>query len=81
MVTNELVVVLPWLLEAKEKNEELLGPEGCLHKVVRLELGLHFPVRITYKMYPWSKDDYLAQIVDDLSSMPCSRTSTSVVVP
>ena len=47
MVAYELVVVLPWLLETEKENEELLGPEGSLHKVICLELWLHLPVRIT----------------------------------
>ena len=47
VVTHELVVVLPWLLETEKENEELLGPEGGLHEVICLELWLHLPVRIT----------------------------------
>jgi hypothetical protein len=50
MVAHELVVVLPWFLETEKKNQELLGPERCLHEVVALELGLQLPVRITYDM-------------------------------
>lgn len=64
VVTHELVVVLPWFLEAEKKNDELLDPEGCLHEVVQLELGFHLPVRITYDMYGRSEYDYLARMVD-----------------
>lgn len=63
MVTHELVVVLSWLLEAEKKNEELLGPEGCLHEVVRLEVRLHLPVRVTYNRYLRSGDVCPAQII------------------
>lgn len=47
VVAYEFVVVLPRFLEAEKKNEKLLGPVGCLHEIIQLELWLHLPVRIT----------------------------------
>lgn len=34
VVAHELIVVLPWLFETEKEDEELLGPEGCLHELI-----------------------------------------------
>ena len=47
VVAHELVVVFPWFFETENENEELLGPVGCLHEIIQLELWLELPVRIT----------------------------------
>ena len=47
VVAHELEVVLPRFFETEKENEELLGPEGSLHKIICLKLRLHLPVRIT----------------------------------
>lgn len=51
MVSDELVVVLAGLFEAKHENDELLTPVSKLHQVVSLHVGYHIPVRITYRSY------------------------------
>lgn len=46
VVAHEFVVVLPWFLETEEEDKELLGPVGCLHEKIQLELRLELPVGI-----------------------------------
>ena len=81
VVTHELIVVLPWFLEAEKKNEELLNPEGCLHEVVRLELRLHLPVRVTYNGACDQKVTIWHRWLIDLSRMSRSCTSMSAAAP
>jgi hypothetical protein len=50
VMSDEFVVVFSGLLKSEDQNEELLAPVGGLGEVVSLELGLHVPVGIVYRM-------------------------------
>ena len=45
VVSNQLIVILPWFLHSQAEHNELLEPVRCLEQVVELEICLVCPVR------------------------------------